>query len=295
MASNRLSELILKAKGDRSFRKYQKDCGVDAAVISKMANGTYIPKNPEVYRKLTSCDSNGVSFEDLVEAAGYSSEYLKGLEEGAKLLQTTLKLSGLSYNTQNIPVAGALALGSLTNISQDFKSLSPKSSVNKASKYQQKAQQHTAIANGIIFLKLAQNGIMFKQRKNDLENLDSIMGTQIEVLGCKYSELIIKNIFFHSSESVDDILVNSKLTIHLGELSLLNKDKSRKVSIVTNSLNAYEYICQKAKNISYQGNLSVILINTESVEFVKETILCTFDESINPDDLLIDVGGEKNE
>lgn len=53
---NRISvgELVKQAKGeDRSLREYARDSGVDAAILSKMINGSYIPKKPGIFEALT--------------------------------------------------------------------------------------------------------------------------------------------------------------------------------------------------------------------------------------------------
>ena len=50
-----VGELVKRAKGDdRSLREYARDSGVDAAIISKIINGTYTPKKPGIYESLTS-------------------------------------------------------------------------------------------------------------------------------------------------------------------------------------------------------------------------------------------------
>ncbi len=50
-----VGELVKRAKGeDRSLREYARDPGVDAAILSKIINGRYIPKKPGIYEALTS-------------------------------------------------------------------------------------------------------------------------------------------------------------------------------------------------------------------------------------------------
>ena len=45
MAKSNLGELVETAKGtDRSLRQYATDSGVDVAIISRIINGLYIPK-----------------------------------------------------------------------------------------------------------------------------------------------------------------------------------------------------------------------------------------------------------
>lgn len=50
MSGISVGELVKQAKGeDRSLREYARDSGVDAAILSKMINGTYLPKKPGFY------------------------------------------------------------------------------------------------------------------------------------------------------------------------------------------------------------------------------------------------------
>ena len=85
---NRISvgELVKQAKGeDRSLREYARDSGVDAAILSKMINGSYIPKKPGIFEALTNPQAaprGGVTCEQMVAAAGASEEYQRGMSAG---------------------------------------------------------------------------------------------------------------------------------------------------------------------------------------------------------------------
>ena len=112
MANKELGELVRRAKGeDRSLREYAKDSGVDVAVISKIINGSYTPKKPDVFIKLTSPSAaprGDVTYEQLVKAADSSKSFQAGIAAG--LAATTTALAALG----GLPVA-TLAKG-LTNI-----------------------------------------------------------------------------------------------------------------------------------------------------------------------------------
>ena len=86
MKRDSVGELVKRAKGaDRSLREYARDSGVDAAILSKMINGTYIPKKPGLYEALTSRQAaprDGVTAQQLIEAAGTSEDYLSGMSAG---------------------------------------------------------------------------------------------------------------------------------------------------------------------------------------------------------------------
>ena len=86
MSKTSVGELVKLAKGeDRSLREYSRDSGVDAAILSRIINGTYIPKKPGIYEALTSPQASprgGVTCEQMVSAAGASEEYQRGMAAG---------------------------------------------------------------------------------------------------------------------------------------------------------------------------------------------------------------------
>ena len=93
MKQTSLGEWVRRAKGeDRSLREYARDSGVDAAIISKIINGSYIPKKPGLYEALTSPQAaprGGVSYQKLMEAAGTSEEYRNGMTTGLSVSVVT--------------------------------------------------------------------------------------------------------------------------------------------------------------------------------------------------------------
>ena len=86
MSGISVGELVKRAKGeDRSLREYARDSGVDAAILSKMINGTYIPKKTGIYEALTSPQASprgGVTCEQMIAAAGTSEEFQRGMAAG---------------------------------------------------------------------------------------------------------------------------------------------------------------------------------------------------------------------
>lgn len=69
---HKFSELLFKAKGERSINHYALHCGVSAAHISRLLRELIdTPPNPETIRKFADKAHNSVSYEQLMEAAGY--------------------------------------------------------------------------------------------------------------------------------------------------------------------------------------------------------------------------------
>lgn len=68
----KFKELLEKARGNRTIQKYAEESGVSRAYISKYINLRLDnPPNPDVIKRLADAAYNGITYEDLMEAAGY--------------------------------------------------------------------------------------------------------------------------------------------------------------------------------------------------------------------------------
>lgn len=288
MAKNKVGELVLKAKGDRSYREYQRESGVDAAIISKIVKGTYIPKNPQIYRKLTSCDSNGVTFEELIDAANFSAEYKNGMAAGIATSQAAMTALGMGAASLAIlpgigPLLGGLATGVLLKASSN-----KTKNIDKVEEYLNDIQRFSAISNGILFSRLAQNGIVFRQNtETDIRLFENQMDTYLDIDNQSFSQYIIRYLYIDMSLSDSEKLIEMTGRRIIEELVFSNPEKGRKISIVMDSKHAFEYLKRSAGKISFKGNLSIILLDTQKVEFVEESILSIFDSTIDSDALVI--------
>jgi len=66
-------EYLNKARGDRSINKYAEECGVSAAHISRLLREMIdTPPNPDIIKKFTDHAHNGVTYGQLMQAAGHS-------------------------------------------------------------------------------------------------------------------------------------------------------------------------------------------------------------------------------
>ena len=289
MSKNKVGDLVLKAKGERSYREYQRDTGVDAAVISKIVKGTYIPKNPEVYRKLTSGDSNGVTFEELIDAAKYSSEYKSGMIAGAAVSQAALAAIGGSTLAM-LPGVGVILAGIVGATGAVLKNSTKKAQeVEKVESYVNALQRFSAISKGIIFSKLAQKGILFQENTTEKNRLfDNQVDTYLKIQNQLFSEYVFRYLYVDQEFVDNEKLVESASRRMIEELTFSIPDKKRKISIVTNSVFSFEYLKNYAGKISYRGNLTVILLNTQRVEFVEEIVLATHDEISDIEGLIIE-------
>lgn len=65
-------DLLTQAKGGRSQTEFAKDCGLSTAYICKCLNGRMDKAPiPSTIKKIAAVAANGVSYEDLLDAAGY--------------------------------------------------------------------------------------------------------------------------------------------------------------------------------------------------------------------------------
>ncbi len=75
---NRFTELLNKAQGGRTQTEFAKDCNLSTAYMCKCLNGKYrsVPI-PSTIKKIAANSLSGVTYSELLEAAGYdSSKYL---------------------------------------------------------------------------------------------------------------------------------------------------------------------------------------------------------------------------
>lgn len=67
-----LIELLNKAKGNRSLNRFALLCGIDAGHLSRVMRGIMVNSpSPDTLKKISEKAYNGVTYEDLMEAAGY--------------------------------------------------------------------------------------------------------------------------------------------------------------------------------------------------------------------------------
>ena len=69
---NKFAQLVIKAKGKRSINEYGNQSGISPAHISRLSRSLLkSPPNPQTIKKLADYVHNEVSYDDLMEAAGY--------------------------------------------------------------------------------------------------------------------------------------------------------------------------------------------------------------------------------
>ncbi len=86
------AELLTNAVGNRSINQFERDSGVSAAHISRLTRSLVnTPPSPQTIEKLASKAQNGVTYEDLMRAAGHlpsPAEDITGIKSNAFSLDT---------------------------------------------------------------------------------------------------------------------------------------------------------------------------------------------------------------
>lgn len=278
MKETSVGELIRQAKGeDRSLREYARDSGVDAAIISKIINGNYIPKKPGIYEALTSLQAaprGGVSYQRLMEAAGTSEEYRSGMATGVSVGVVTalseMPSSALirALKARGIAMDGGGAEAVLNMKPED---------VRRIQQLKSERQRFEATANGIILGSLGKRGLMFQLVQTDGVALDEVhFDTCVKLMNHRISEYLIRYAFISGEEAACLPLVKNTVRGLVEELIFLPPSEARMVSIVTNHKDAFEALCACKGRLSYNGALSAILFDLDSARLVQETCLCHY-------------------
>ena len=285
MSSISVGELVRLAKGeDRSLREYARDTGIDAAILSRMINGTYIPKKPRIYEALTNPQASprgGVTFEQMIAAAGTSEDYQRGMTAGMSVGMTTrladIPSSAMVKELKTRGIAGGYG-------SSESASLAMKpEEIRRIQRVQNEAQRFAAIANGIILGSLGRKGLTFQLVQTGNSEIDGIhFDTCVRLMNHAVSEYLIRYAFISDEEAVSDPLAINTLRRVVEELVFLNPQRDRIVSVVTNHPGAYDDLCGCKDRLSYNGELSVLLFDLERAMILKEEYIshCIGDDSV---------------
>ena len=273
---NRISvgELVKRAKGeDRSLREYARDCGVDAAILSKMINGTYIPKKTGIYEALTNPQASprgGVTFAQMIAAANASEDFRNGMSAGMSAGMLTALQDIPSSSMIKVLQARGIAAGGCGG-SEPLSSVVKPEEIRRIQRIRSEAQRFTAIANGIILGSLGKKGLTFQLVHADGEEIDGIcFDTCVKLMNHEISEYLIRYAFISDEEDASPMLAISTMRRMVEELVFLKPQRARITAVVTNHPGAYENLCACKDQLSYNGELSVLLFDLERAMLLKE-------------------------
>ena len=279
-----IGELVKRAKGeDRSLREYARDSGVDAALISKMINGAYIPKKPGIYEALTSLQAaprGGVTTQQLIAAAGTSEDYLSGMSAGMSVgIHTALADIPSSVMIKVLQARGICADGG-GRTEAPSAAMKPED-MRRIQRLQSETQRFTATANGIILGRLGGKGLAFQLVHTGGAEVDGVrFDTCLRLMNHEVSEYLIRYAFISEEEALSPALAENTVRSMVEELVFLKPCRERIVSIVTNHSGAYEVLCALKDRLSYHGELAALLFDLDRAMLLKEEYLSHYKAEI---------------
>ncbi len=127
-----------------------------------------------------------------------------------------------------------------------------------------------------MYTALVEKGILFK--KGDMENGPrsfSLIDLDLLLIQQSVKEWDI-NFMFYLPE--DSMFYPGRIFTRLGFLLQMETVELKKISVVTNSDEVYQYLKRYDHKLPYRGELSVILYDSEKKEFVDERYLSNYHE-----------------
>ena len=239
-----LAKLVQKAKGKRSYKAYAQDSGVSTTGVYRIIHGDFKP-SVDTIRKLTSDTAKpegGVTFDDMMVAAGYQSKKLD--------LYTEMLVDGVLIDSK-----------------EKQEPLDRKARMQLIRKYE-------AVVTGVLYRTLTRKGVSFEPiTRNSDEHAGATMlwDFPIRVQMGEINEWFFEIKYYSGSFQI----FFSRL---LAYCVTLHPDAHRKISIVLNDPDAYERLKGYAGKLSYRGDLSIILFDEENLRFTEEKYIAHFDE-----------------
>lgn len=286
-----LGELVDQAKGkDRSLREYARDSGVDAAIISKIINGTYIPKRPRIFEALTSQQASprgGITCEQLMVAAGATKDFQSGMSVGMS--------AGMLASLEDIPSSTMIRALQARGITVDSRELSESpyskmkpEEVRRIQRLQSEMQRFAATANGIILGSLGRKGVTFQIIHTGGAEVDGVyFDTRVRLMNHEISEYLIRYAFISEEAASSFPLARNTARKMVEELVFLKPTRDRMVSVVTNHPGAYDDLRACKNQLSYNGELSVLLFDLERATLLKEEYLSHYLAENPVDEILL--------
>lgn len=246
-----LPRLIKYLIGVRTIRETSRDTGVAASYISGMLNGKYTP-SASILKKISSPEANpqnGITLEELMIAAGYQNQTSK-----------TREPSYLEYYPY-----------------WDQSYYSNKYMQMKTEEIRVRASEFEALAIDVIKKALDDKGIRFS---NLIDFYDLRMNMPSMAVSVS-KEPIFEwwfECFITDKDKNPEMVGNMLIRRIVGDLILKEPKRERKYSAVISSTDVFNEIIKYQEKLAYRGDLSIILIDEEGFNVVKEVYLTHYDE-----------------
>lgn len=217
------------------------------------------------------------TLEKLADVLECEIEYLK---RDDKSFYTGGMFTALDTMTTALGILSVATNGVINSISKSLSSFtdgeSSKEELSKSSdfllQYEKKQKKFQAIAMGLIMEKLANQNIPFTPGVNN--NLDKIESKPDQFLSIE-SESINSwwFSFWTRDEKLDEEVIvfpSDRASLLIGRYATISENPRRKVSIVVDDDELYQELIKFKNHNSFNGNMSIILINIDKVELIRE-------------------------
>ncbi len=207
-----------------------------------------------------------MTYEQLIEAANLSKSYQAGVKVGKAAAEAALATIG------GLPLAalGAVGVAGGAVIAESLSSLKKKGGEEKYTELLNEHQRFVAMSNGLIYGCLGAKGIIFQIESRRSSELASQFDTYLQITGRDVSEYILRYLYLTKEDPRTKYIAEDTAKRLIEELVFLKPSKERKVSIVTNYEESYDFMLTYKDKISYNGELSIILVDIQNVKLIRE-------------------------
>ncbi len=252
-----VADLIEKAKGkNRSYADYAKLTGVSTASFSRMKKGDYLP-SPKTIRNLTSEAADpqgGVTYDEMMRAAGYVTEEP----------DYAIELAGMGEDK--------------IHIVEKSNSLRDSRQSDRLKNYSKRLFFEKEVASK-IYTMLVENGMMF--RKKDEEEVKELYGggnrpdLEIAIMDQKIKDWAFEFIWFPQERHYPGM----HFLFHaMGYALKMRFHEGMKLTYVINSKQTFQYFERFDHALSFRGELSILLYDSDENRFVDEVYLANYHE-----------------
>lgn len=290
MQYQELSDLIKKAQGKRSAKKYAEEAGVDSSTLYRTLKGIHRPGIDVLQKLANHADpESGVTIEMLIAARGKN-----GSAAGKAAAMTAMTmLTTIATGFPGLLIPGTIkVLNILEGENENSKNrqlgegqqekreheVSNSISMERFKNYQKRQQQFSAIATGIVYSQLAQKGIRF--RPGNKESLDYRLNEEDSVIFVEeegIEEWVFSIVCMSDEDKELNGFIKKTAPNTFMRFFFLPENKKRKISIVVNDEELYKVFAGFKGSNCYRGNVSVILVDEKQVRVVKEEYIAYYD------------------
>lgn len=247
-----LGSMINLARGNRSLRKYANDAGVSYSTIYMIEKGEYVP-SPKMIKKLTSKQANpqnGITYEDVMNAAGYKTEQDED-KVGEKAREMAVQI--IVENDRND------AKGRFERLSYEAR--------------RALMDQLNDRAKGLIFYALAKAGMVFSNEISD-ERANFFRRNDL-LLSIDKGRIRTWKIQFICTPNGERYM-RMNVTMLFSRFLTYPNTKEMKFSVVTNDPSSFAYFKKYEHALAFRGDLSVILVDINVQEILDEVYLSNY-------------------